>query len=100
MDVDLAILQLGKNKNQYTLNDAKTGIKEWRGSDPEPTADELTKGWSDYQAAQAAVKYKTDRAAQYPPIGDQLDALYHANLFPTEMAEKIRTRANSKSLSL
>ena len=41
--------------------------------------------------AAAAVKYKTDRAAQYPPIGDQLDALYHANIFPTEMAEKIRT---------
>ncbi len=41
--------------------------------------------------AAAAVKYKSDRAAQYPPIGDQLDALYHANLFPTEMAEKIRT---------
>jgi len=41
--------------------------------------------------AAAAVKYKSDRAAQYPPIGDQLDALYHANIFPTEMAEKIRT---------
>ena len=41
--------------------------------------------------AAAAVKYKSDRAAQYPPIGDQLDALYHANLFPTEMAEKIKT---------
>jgi hypothetical protein len=91
MDVDLTIEYLGKSKNEYTLNDAKTGIKEWRGSDAQPTSSELTKGWSDYQAAQAAIKYKTDRAAQYPPIGDQLDALYHANLFPTEMAEKIRT---------
>ena len=77
MDVDLAILQLGKNNNQYKLNDAKTSIQEWRGSDPEPTADELTKGWSDYQAAQAATKYKRDREAEYPDWKTQLDYIYH-----------------------
>ena len=80
MDVDLAILQLGKNNNQYTLNDAKTGIKEWRGSDAQPTSSELTKAWSDYQAAQAAVKYKTDRTTNGSPIyadfGEQLDMIY------------------------
>ena len=65
MDVDLTIEYLGKSKNEYTLNDAKTGIKEWRGSDPEPTQSELTKGWSDYQAAQEATKYKRDREANY-----------------------------------
>ena len=91
MDIHLTIEFLGKGTNEYTLNDSKTAIKEWRGSDAQPTPSELTKGWSDYQAAQAAIKYKTNRATQYPPIGDQLDALYHANLFPTEMAEKIRT---------
>ena len=77
MDVDLAILQLGKNNNQYTLNDAKTGIKEWRGSDAQPTSSELTKAWSDYQAAQAATKYKRDREAEYPSVVDQLDDIYH-----------------------
>ena len=77
MDVDLTIEYLGKSKNEYTLNDAKTGIKEWRGSDPEPTQSELTKGWSDYQAAQAATKYKRDREAEYPSVVDQLDDIYH-----------------------
>ena len=91
MDVDLAILQLGKNNNQYKLNDAKTGIQEWRGSDPEPTQSELTAAWNTYKANADAAAYKEQRAAQYPPIGDQLDALYHANIFPTEMAEKIKT---------
>ena len=76
MDVDLTIEYLGKSKNEYTLNDAKTGIKEWRGSDAQPTSSELTKAWSDYQAAQAAVKYKTDRAVAYDPITEQLDQLY------------------------
>jgi hypothetical protein len=34
--------------------------------------------------------YARIRARNYPPIGDQLDALYHAGLFPKEMADKIK----------
>jgi len=30
------------------------------------------------------------RARQYPPIGDQLDALFHAGVFPAEMAAEIQ----------
>tara|TARA_B100000579_G_C22647212_1_gene764355 strand:+ start:322 stop:732 length:411 start_codon:yes stop_codon:yes gene_type:complete len=30
------------------------------------------------------------RRMEYPYIGDQLDALYHAGVFPTEMAAKIK----------
>ena len=33
--------------------------------------------------------YKAQRAAAYPPIGDQLDALFHAGIFPAEMAAKL-----------
>tara|TARA_B000000532_G_scaffold176593_1_gene143220 strand:- start:237 stop:491 length:255 start_codon:yes stop_codon:yes gene_type:complete len=36
------------------------------------------------------VKYKDDRRISYPDIGDQLDALYHAGVFPKEMADKIK----------
>lgn len=35
-------------------------------------------------------QYKQNRAQEYPSIGDQLDALYHAGVFPPEMAEKIK----------
>jgi hypothetical protein len=35
-----------------------------------------------------ATQYQRDR--QYPPIGDQLDALYHAGVFPKEMADKLK----------
>ena len=38
----------------------------------------------------AKVKYKDDRRTGYPDIGDQLDALYHAGVFPKEMADKIK----------
>ena len=36
------------------------------------------------------VKYKDDREKVYPAIGDQLEALYHAGVFPKEMADKIK----------
>jgi len=34
--------------------------------------------------------FRRDRARAYPEIGDQLDALYHAGVFPEDMAAKIR----------
>ena len=35
-------------------------------------------------------EYQRNRANEYPSIEEQLDALYHAGVFPTEMAERIR----------
>ena len=52
-------------------------IDVWEGGDKQPTDAEINKGWTDYKAAQVAIKYKTDRAAEYPSIVDQLDDLYH-----------------------
>lgn len=34
--------------------------------------------------------YKDARVVEYPSIGDQLDALYHAGVFPEDMAAKIK----------
>ena len=34
--------------------------------------------------------YKYSRVSEYPSIGDQLDALFHAGVFPTEMAALIQ----------
>ena len=34
--------------------------------------------------------YKAQRASEYPTIGDQLDALYHAGVFPEDMAAQIQ----------
>jgi hypothetical protein len=35
-------------------------------------------------------EYQRNRAKEYPSIQEQLDALYHAGVFPTAMAERIR----------
>ena len=40
------------------------------------------------QAAYAATQYRRDRV--YPSIGDQLDALFHAGVFPPEMAAQLK----------
>ncbi len=42
------------------------------------------------QAALARTKYQRDRAAEYPAIGDQLDALFHAGVFPADMAATLQ----------
>jgi hypothetical protein len=38
--------------------------------------------------------YKISRAAEYPAIGDQLDALFHAGVFPADMAATIQAIKN------
>lgn len=35
-------------------------------------------------------EYQRKRIAEYPSIGEQLDALFHAGVFPSDMAEKIQ----------
>jgi hypothetical protein len=40
------------------------------------------------EAEYQATKYQTDR--KYPPIGDQLDALFKAGAFPADMAAQIQ----------
>jgi hypothetical protein len=52
---------------------------------PPPTEEELKSlGAKMYELEQT--NWLRNRISQYPPIGDQLDALYHAGVFPEEMA--------------
>ena len=77
-DINLALLQLGKNANRYRLdqNVVPHKIIEWdsANSDPQPTDDELNTA---YTAWKAAEEYKINRANEYPEIVDQLDNIYH-----------------------
>ncbi len=77
-DINLALLQLGKNANTYKLdqNVVPHKIIEWDSDnkDSQPTDDELNAA---YIAWKAAEEYKINRANEYPPIIDQLDDIYH-----------------------
>ena len=48
--------------------------------------DALVQAQSDFDAQE----YARNRKLDYPDIGDQLDALYHAGVFPANMAAKIK----------
>ena len=52
----------------------------------EQIATELARLQADYDAKQ----YQRDRASEYPAIGDQLDALFHAGVFTGDMLAKIQ----------
>jgi hypothetical protein len=44
---------------------------------------------------EAATAYIAARRAAYPPIGDQLDALFHAGAFPDDMAAQLQAVKDS-----
>jgi hypothetical protein len=52
--------------------------------------DVLTVDLSAAQALADSKAYVEQRVLEYPTIGDQLDALYHADAFPADMAAKIK----------
>tara|TARA_Y100000401_G_scaffold111748_1_gene110344 strand:- start:437 stop:751 length:315 start_codon:yes stop_codon:yes gene_type:complete len=77
-DINLALLQLGKNANRYRLDQNCTPHKiiEWdsANTDSQPTDDELN---SAYTAWDKANGHKSKRVLEYPTIEDQLDDIYH-----------------------
>lgn len=50
--------------------------------------------WAAERAALARTQYQRDRAKEYPAIGDQLDALFHAGVFPADMAAALQAVKN------
>ena len=77
-DINLALLQLGKNANRYRLDQNVTPHKiiEWDSgnSDSQPTDDELNAA---YTAWKTAEEYKINRANENPDFASQLDDIYH-----------------------
>ena len=60
-----------------------TGAIDANGNSVEIDLDAVN-AWVDPDA------YKFSRQSEYPAIGDQLDALYHAGVFPEDMAAQIQ----------
>ena len=55
-----------------------------------PTDAEINAEVIRLQADYDAKAYQRSRQPEYPAIGDQLDALYHAGVFPEDMAAQIQ----------
>jgi len=61
-----------------------------RPETPPVTQDQIQAEQQRLQQAYDWDEYKRNRAREYPTIQEQLDALYHAGVFPPEMAARIR----------
>jgi hypothetical protein len=55
-----------------------------------PTEAEIEAELIRLEAEYDAQEYARNRKSDYPDIGDQLDALYHAGVFPANMAARIK----------
>lgn len=55
-----------------------------------PTREELEAEMLVIKAEKDSTAYREARTLAYPSIGDQLDALFHAGVFPDDMAAKIQ----------
>lgn len=75
---------------RIAVENGEQRIEYWGLSTPIPTDEELQVAWEAYQAQMAATAYKAKRAAEYPGIGEQLDALFKAGLMPKDIAAQIQ----------
>ena len=76
-DINLALLQLGKNVNRYRLDQTPPPHKiiEWdsNNKDTQPTDDELNAAYIDWVNTKG---YINKRFESYPTIAEQLDMQY------------------------
>ena len=80
-----AINQLAPNAN-YRTSDSKI---IWDSPDiAQPSEEDIITKANELEAEYDAQEYARNR--QYPPLGDQLDDLYHAGVFSAEMTAKLK----------
>lgn len=60
------------------------------GDQEKPTQEVLESELARLQAEYNTQEYARNRKDEYPPIGNQLDALFHAGVFPADMAAQLQ----------
>jgi hypothetical protein len=93
-DIAKAILNLRPGAKWSVDGNSYDGITWLDTNQTQPTEAEIIAEVARLQAAYDAKAYARKRAVEYPAIGDQLDALFHAGVFPAEMADKIQAIKN------
>ena len=80
------ILSLIRPGEEWTLRGPTIDDLEWHSSTSKPTLGELEAG----QKQLEALAYRDQRKVEYPPIGDQLDALWKGGDAAAEMLSQIQ----------
>jgi hypothetical protein len=63
---------------------------QWLDESPKPSQSDLDSQWDAVKTKISARAYISKRQAEYPPIGDQLDALWKGGEAAAEMTAKIQ----------
>lgn len=76
---------------QWSMTNEEYSSIDWVSTDiQQPSLAAVNAEIARLNAEWEATAYQRSRAVEYPSIGDQLDALFHAGVFPTEMAAQIQ----------
>ena len=75
---------------QWAVYDNDYSTLIWYEDDDPPTFEEVSLEMERLDIEEARNAYRAERAIAYPPVGDQLDALFHAGVFPPEMEAQIQ----------
>ena len=86
-----AILSLMPNA-KITYEEGK--VKWHDNTQVQPSTQEIANELARLKTIQELSRYKDLRALEYPSIGDQLDALFHAGVFPEYMATQLQAIKN------
>jgi hypothetical protein len=90
-DAILCIMPLAK----FVVSQEDIDNIEWHPDTANPPSkDKILEALETLRNNKEIEKYKVLRSNSYPSIGDQLDALFHAGIFPEEMANKIQEIKN------
>ena len=90
MNISMAINSLCPEAEFVLENDDYSNIRWIVEPNSVPTLEELNVEKERLSSVRNNTEYQRQRALEYPSIGDQLDALFHAGVFPPEMAAKIQ----------
>jgi hypothetical protein len=91
MTIISTALQNLRPASKWTIRGESYEGLEWLDENQtKPTEEEITQELERLKAEYELTQYQRQRAPEYPAITDQLDALFHAGVFPPEMAEQIQ----------
>lgn len=80
---------VGDSNFQIIGEDKYENIVSWKVQNP-PTKQQVENEVNRLIKIESDTQYQRNRSKEYPPVGDQLDALFKAGLFPEEMAAQIQ----------
>lgn len=88
--LDRALLSLRPGAQWSLFGDTLADLV-WHDTEQiQPTAEEIQAEIARLKENYVDKTYQIKRSREYPSIGDQLDALFHAGVFPADMAATIQ----------